>query len=1564
MYARAALPSAVLVASLAGCVGGADTPDIFPEIRQFSASPPVVLVGDTTTLSWEVQHAMTVSIPGLFEGRLEPKGSVATPPLTETRTFTLVASSEVGTVERNLVVTAQNGGEVTIDEFRADPPIISAGVTELIWATSNALGVDIRTEDGTLLQEQAVLAGRLAVSPRVSTTYVLTAIGPGGPKTATAQVLVGEQAVIERFEASPAQVAPGGTARLSWRAFNAVQLVLRDAGGQDVATDLPLEGSQTVQPSQTTAYSLVATGAVGNQVRMVTVEVASVDQPRIAQFDVTPNQLAAAGDVQVAWSTDNAEQVELRADGQRVEGFEGQASGQQTLRVEATTRFELRAENGAGGTSETRIVEVGAIDNSPPTLRHVPVSDGVPEGRPADLMVLVDDDRSGVAGVTCFYRRSGEANFRTLALSPDGPGRYRGSLPGAVMLPPAIEYYLLATDGAPRANASTDPSGAPAQLHRFTVQPSDLTPPSITHTPLTMERPEGSDVLISAQVTDATGVATVALFYKLRSEALFDSIPMALAAGGAYEAVIPGTAVLPPGVDYYIEASDLRTPPNLAVEPAMAPSVVHGFSVRPRDSSPPAVAHTPIANGQPAGGAVTVTADVTDATGVGRVVLHFRRPGGAWQMVAMTGAGSTWVAQIPVAAVQAPGTDYYLEVEDTALPVNRGFVPAGAPSTPYTFTVTPLDSAPPTISHAELFDGQRSLGALTVSTDVSDTSGVGSVTLQYRASGQASFQSVSMSSATAPTWTASIPSSSLTAGTTIEYYFEAVDRAPRMNRATLPATAPGALLDFLVGVEESEPNNTAAAATPILVTRTREIVVGEIRGTTDRDWFRFDVPTGRHQTVRFAVTTGGPGVCTNDTRIYLYDSSGSRVLIQDDSDGVNSCSLIDPRTDSAARGLAPGRYYLAIEEDGRNRLVPSYQIDASRTDTQCGNRILENSVGEQCDDGNIQSGDGCSATCRLEPVHTFVGVGGQQTGALSPAGDSDLYAVTVRAGDNLVAEVSNGSGGCPGDALLDLIRPDGITLAGSDDNDGPGLCPRVDARRDVFARALAAGTYFLRVRGKSSSTVLSSYTLTVSVMPNICGNNTVETGEQCDDGNTTAHDGCSSTCQFETRGTAMGTGASFMDAISPVGNRDFFRVVVPAGHAVRAQTFAPTSPGCATGVDTVLRFYGSDRRTVLASDDDGGASLCSLLSPAGSSALRNLAAGDYYVAVEEFGNNGTISAYTLDIAIEAPRCGDGFLGGNETCDDGNTRPGDGCSAMCQLEGNAESEPNNGRSTADILLSGAAREATVAGTLTGNDEDWYRIQVPANHHVLAEIIGADGSCPVATELRLWDPTGSFSRAYDDEDGAGDCPRLSPGLNPNTGSGTRSLPAGTYYLEVQQDAPRSGSSTPYQLHVRVLTPGCGDLFLDSGEQCDDGNTQSGDGCSSTCQTDRSEAEPNENRSQGTVLTSSTSSGMVAGQISPSTDVDVYLIDVAAGQSVEAAVHIGAIDQCRGGFDSDLELVDPGGVRVWFNDRGQRYDTGSCSFIESTSALNLSAGRYELRVGRNSGSNFTYVMSWTLR
>ncbi|HVY48100.1 MAG TPA: myxococcus cysteine-rich repeat containing protein [Minicystis sp.] len=48
--------------------------------------------------------------------------------------------------------------------------------------------------------------------------------------------------------------------------------------------------------------------------------------------------------------------------------------------------------------------------------------------------------------------------------------------------------------------------------------------------------------------------------------------------------------------------------------------------------------------------------------------------------------------------------------------------------------------------------------------------------------------------------------------------------------------------------------------------------------------------------------------------------------------------------------------------------------------------------------------------------------------------------------------------------------------------------------------------------------------------------------------------------------------------------------------------------------------------------------------------------------------------------------------------------------------------------------------------------------------------------------------------------------------------------------------AGSSGTYTLQIDAAAPACGDGYVNPGEQCDDGNTMDGDGCSSTCQTEQ--------------------------------------------------------------------------------------------------------------------------------
>ena len=75
----------------------------------------------------------------------------------------------------------------------------------------------------------------------------------------------------------------------------------------------------------------------------------------------------------------------------------------------------------------------------------------------------------------------------------------------------------------------------------------------------------------------------------------------------------------------------------------------------------------------------------------------------------------------------------------------------------------------------------------------------------------------------------------------------------------------------------------------------------------------------------------------------------------------------------------------------------------------------------------------------------------------------------------------------------------------------------------------------------------------------------------------------------------------------------------------------------------------------------------------GSSATESVsfdaaAGGTYFVAYDLYGSTAETTDYSLDITCTPVVCGDGIVvSGAESCDDGGTDPGDGCSATCTVE---------------------------------------------------------------------------------------------------------------------------------------------------------------------------------------------------------------------------------------------------------------------------------------------------------
>jgi|GEM_PF-5806207 len=90
----------IVLVLIAGCNG---TPPTVPIINSFSASPSTITVGESSTLSWSVTDATSVTIDNGI-GSVALTGTTAVNPTTTT-TYTLTATNVAGSVTASVTIT-------------------------------------------------------------------------------------------------------------------------------------------------------------------------------------------------------------------------------------------------------------------------------------------------------------------------------------------------------------------------------------------------------------------------------------------------------------------------------------------------------------------------------------------------------------------------------------------------------------------------------------------------------------------------------------------------------------------------------------------------------------------------------------------------------------------------------------------------------------------------------------------------------------------------------------------------------------------------------------------------------------------------------------------------------------------------------------------------------------------------------------------------------------------------------------------------------------------------------------------------------------------------------------------------------------------------------------------------------------------------------------------------------------------------------------------------------------------------------------------------------------------
>jgi cysteine-rich repeat protein len=219
----------------------------------------------------------------------------------------------------------------------------------------------------------------------------------------------------------------------------------------------------------------------------------------------------------------------------------------------------------------------------------------------------------------------------------------------------------------------------------------------------------------------------------------------------------------------------------------------------------------------------------------------------------------------------------------------------------------------------------------------------------------------------------------------------------------------------------------------------------------------------------------------------------------------------------------------AINADGESAF--SNELTFAPPAPVCGNGALE--TGEQCDDGNTASGDGCSSTCTLERIPAcgdgFLDPGEQCDDGNRTSGDGCRNDCTVeRCGDARLDpseqcdDGNTASGdGCRSDCSIEACG-DGRLDPGEQCDDG-NTTSGDGCRSDCSIEACGDGRLDPGEQcddGNTTSGDGCDASCRAEAGP-VCGDGRLDDGEQCDDGNTTSGDGCDAQCRTESVSTLL-----------------------------------------------------------------------------------------------------------------------------------------------------------------------------------------------------------------------------------------------------------------------------------------------------------------------------------------------------------------------------------------------------------------------------------------------------------
>ena len=389
-----------------------------PPTISFSVEPVEIASGQSSTLSWSTLNAYEVSIDNGI-GVVESTGTVVVNP-TQTNDYTITAIGLGGTVIQTVTLIVYQPPVVSIT---TDPSEIIAGESATIsWASNNADIITISPDIGDVGPN-----GSITVEPLETTTYTITASGPGGSASGDATVTVYQVPTVT-ISADPYEIISGQSTTLTWNSTDAVTANIDNGIGEVEVT-----GSLVVTPAQTTTYTVTVSGPGGSASGDVTVAVYQVPTVSIT---ADPSEIITGQATTLAWdSTDSTTAVIDNGIG------EVDATGTFVVTPTQTTTYTITISGPGGSASGNVVITVYQV----PTVEITADPSEIVQGQTAtltwsstDAVIASIDSGIGSVGLNGSYTLYPSVTT-TYSITVTGPGgTATGSVNVVVIEPPIV----------------------------------------------------------------------------------------------------------------------------------------------------------------------------------------------------------------------------------------------------------------------------------------------------------------------------------------------------------------------------------------------------------------------------------------------------------------------------------------------------------------------------------------------------------------------------------------------------------------------------------------------------------------------------------------------------------------------------------------------------------------------------------------------------------------------------------------------------------------------------------------------------------------------------------------------------------------------------------------------------------------------------------------------------------------------------------------------------------------------------------------------------------------------